>query len=131
MNKQSQIPQLPQCDVSKSVLLTGKCLEDFQKWFFEYYNKDKVSIAMFNHETMFNTFQPIIKNAYFIEWFDNIGITVDIMPRMNEDKVVFEPNTFCLKHEITTEDFVQFDNRFDAKIKAIEKANEIYNEYFV
>lgn len=53
------------------------------------------------------------------------------MPRMNEEEIVFEPNTFCLKHEITTEDFFQFKKRIDALISAIQKANLIYNEYFV
>jgi hypothetical protein len=117
--------QSSQSCVSKSVLLTGKCGEEFEKWF-----RQKRATSTFRFWMLVETEKNIITTV-IIEWFDSIGITVDIMPRMNEDKVVFEPNTFCLKHEITTEDFVQFDNRFDAKIKAIEKANEIYNEYFV
>jgi len=117
--------QSSQSCVSKSVLLTDKCGEEFEKWF-----RQKRATSTFRFWMLVETEKNIVTTV-IIEWFDSIGITVDIMPRMNEDKVVFEPNTFCLKHEITTEDFVQFDNRFDAKIKAIEKANEIYNEYFV
>jgi hypothetical protein len=121
----SQTEQLTQVAVSKSVLLTEKCGEEFEKWF-----RQKRATSTFRFWMLVETEKNIVTTV-IIEWFDSIGITVDIMPRMNDDKVVFEPNTFCLKHEITTEDFVQFDNRFDAKIKAIEKANEIYNEYFV
>ena len=108
--------------------LTEKAKEEFEKWFFKYYNKDKISVAMFSHEVVFSNLQELAQNAYITEWFDTIGITVDVMPRMaDENKIVFEPNTFCLKHEIVTEDFIQFENRQDAIEKAIEKANQIYN----
>lgn len=117
--------QYPQSCVSKSVLLTDKCGQEFEKWF-----RQKRATSTFRFWMLVETEKNIVTTV-IVEWFDSIGITVDIMPRMNDDKVVFEPNTFCLKHDITTEDFVQFDNRFEAKIKAIEKANEIYNEYFV
>ena len=125
MNKLNTNTQLLQADVSKSVLLTDKCGQEFEKWF-----RQKRATSTFRFWMLVETEKNIVTTV-IVEWFDIIGITVDIMPRMNDDKVVFEPNTFCLKHDITTEDFVQFDNRFEAKIKAIEKANEIYNEYFV
>jgi hypothetical protein len=66
------------------------------------------------------------------EWFDTVGITVDVMPRMaDENRIVFEPNTFCLKHEIVTEDFIQFEKRQEAIENAIIQANVIYNIHFV
>ncbi|NRT11512.1 hypothetical protein [Flavobacterium sp. 14A] len=45
---------------------------DFQKWFYNYFNKDKISVAAFNHEELFNNFQNIAKNAYLTEWFREI-----------------------------------------------------------
>lgn len=80
---------------------------------------------------MFFDIPKIVQTSYLIDFFDEIGITVDIIPRMNDEEIFFEPNTFCLKHEITTEDFVQFNKRIDALISAIQKANLIYNEYFI
>jgi hypothetical protein len=105
-------------------MLTLKSKEVFEKWL------EKQEVAPY--KIMFWDIPKIVQSSYITEWFDTVGITVDVMPRMaDENKIVFEPNTFCLKHEITTEDVIQFDNRLEAKIKAIEKANEIYNEYFV
>jgi hypothetical protein len=70
-------------------------------------------------------------NSVIIEWFDIVGITVDVMPRMADDnKIVFEPNTFYLKYEIVTEDFIQFEIRQEAINNAIIKANIIFNTYF-
>jgi hypothetical protein len=46
--------------------------EDFHKWFYNYYNKDKISVGAFNHEELFNNFQNIIKNAYLTDWFREV-----------------------------------------------------------
>jgi hypothetical protein len=129
---QDDTQSLQSC-VSKSVLLTGKCLIDYENGVIQLINNIEENPITDNIRCLewIDQTNNLIKIEHYILWFDSIGITVDIMPRINEDKVIFEPNTFCLKHEITTEDFIQFDNRLDAKIKAIEKANEIYNEYFV
>ena len=122
-SKNTQVPQCVKTDVSKSVLISDKCKLDFEKWL----EKQEVS----PYKAMFYDVPKIVQVSYLIDFFDFIGITVDVMPRMNEEKIIFEPNTFCLKHEITTEDFIQFDQRIDAIISAIQKANVIYNENFV
>ena len=122
----NQAKALVKNDVSKSVLLTGKCSEHFEQWF-----REKRATSKFRFWMLIET-DKVISNSVITEWFDNIGITVDVMPRTaDENKIVFEPNTFCLKYEITTEDFVQFDKRIDAVISAINFANVIYNENFV
>lgn len=74
MPKNSKIDQMPQCvqtDVIVSVF-SEQAKEDFHKWFFKYYNKDKISVAMCNHEAMFNNFQNIVKNTYLTEWFREV-----------------------------------------------------------
>jgi hypothetical protein len=74
MPKNSKIDQVPQCvqtDVIVSVF-SEQAKEDFHKWFFKYYNKDKISVGMFNHEAMFNNFQNIVKNTYLTEWFREV-----------------------------------------------------------
>lgn len=121
--EKEQNKALNKTDVSKSVLISDKCKSDFESWL------EKQEVAPYKN--MFFDIPKIVQTSYLVYFFDEIGITVDIMPRMNEEEIVFEPNTFCLKHEITTEDFVQFNKRIDALISAIQKANLIYNEYFV
>ena len=80
----------------------------------------------------FSSLQKELKNTIITEWFDTVGITVDVMPRMaDENIIVFEPNTFCLKYEIVTEDFIQFETRQEAIENAIIQANVIYNIHFV
>lgn len=120
-NKQNEA--LNKTDVSKSVLISDKCKSDFESWL------EKQQVAPYKN--MFFDIPKIVQTSYLIDFFDEIGITVDIIPRMNDEEIFFEPNTFCLKHEITTEDFVQFNKRIDALISAIQKANLIYNEYFI
>jgi hypothetical protein len=113
------------------MILKGQAKEDYLKWYD--LNYSHISVESFNSDEDFQLNLKklkILENSLITQWFDSMGITVDVMPRMNENKVVFEPNTFCLKHEISTENFIQCDNRFDANIIAIEKANEIYNTYF-
>ena len=118
--------------VIKSVLLTGKCKEEFLNYYWKnYIEKTRFLKEKSETEEFFNSLYPTFRNALIIDFFDSIGITIDVVPRMNKDKVVFEPNTFCLKYEMTTEDFVQFDKRIDAVISAINFANVIYNENFV
>ena len=122
-NVENENEALNKTDVSKSVLISDTCKKDFENWL------EKQEVAPY--KSMFFDIPKIVQTSYLVDFFDEIGITVDIMPRMNEEKIVFEPNTFCLKHEITTEDFVQFKKRIDALISAIQKANMIYNKHFV
>lgn len=105
-------------------MLTNKAKTEFYKWLKK--TKHPAWCMMFEGKS------EITQNAYFTEWFDTIGITIDVMPRMaDENKIVFEPNTFCLKHEIATEDFIQFKTRQEAIKNAIIQANVIYNIHFV
>ena len=127
MTPKEKAKELVKTDVSKSVLLTGKCSQQFEQWFREKRATSKFRFWMLLVET-----DKIISNSVITEWFDNIGITVDVMPRMaDENKIVFEPNTFCLKHEIVTEEFIQFQTRQEAISNAIIQANIIFNMYFV
>jgi len=100
--------------------LTGKTKEAFLKFTIKNYGFDEYAISYL---------KETLQNALIIEFFDSVGITVDVIPRIsNENKIVFEPNTLCLKYEIVTENFINFKLRPEATDKAIEKANEIYNE---
>lgn len=125
------------------MILTEPTKSVFTKWIYDNKKYNEVFVEReageWNHggtvelsvSDILDKIPEIFLNSIIIEWFDTIGITVDVMPRMNDDKIVFEPNTFCLKHEITTEDFSQFELRNKAIEKAIEKANNIFTQFFV
>lgn len=117
-------------------MLTNKTKETFEIWLRNstYGNSTYVTGMCYinGNAREFSSLQKELQNTIITEWFDTIGITVDVMPRMADDnKIVFEPNTFCLKHEIVTEDFIQFNNRNEAISNAIIQANVIFNAYFV
>lgn len=99
------------------MILTGKAKEDFLEYL-------DVEEKWFNEE-----YRPLFEYALIIEWFDSFSITVDVIPRINdENEIVFEPNTFSAKYNITTtDDFDNLKTRQESTRQAIIKANEIYN----
>jgi hypothetical protein len=113
------------------MILTDKAKQEFEKWLKQQQNiifNKYTKAFVFMGKLVFYDLPETVQFLYISEWFDTIGITVDIIPRMSdENKIVFEPNTFCLKHEIVTEDFIRFETRQEAVYEAIKKANEIYN----
>jgi hypothetical protein len=114
-------------------MLTLKAKEEFLNYYWaNYIGKTRLLSQKSETEDFFNSLFQILQTALITEWFDAIGITVDVMPRMADDnKIVFEPNTFCLKYEIGTEDFIQFETRQEAIENAIIQANVIFNIHFV
>jgi hypothetical protein len=139
MDKNTQVPPLSQTNDGGSGFLAGKAQKDFWDWYLlpETLQAHKLS-GMFKFsngnviKVNFLAESEVCQNALITEWFDSVGITVDVMPRMaDENKILFEPNTFCLKHEIVTEDFLQFETRQDAIRNAIIQANLIYNIHFI
>lgn len=112
------------------MILKGKGKDEFDKWFFKYYNKDKASIAMFNHETMFAGFQELVQNAYIVEWFKSLNVLiVNDLDQTSYPKYQFR----ILKYE----DFGNYETLFvdglfsskeQSEIEAIKKANEFFND---
>tara|TARA_R110000782_G_scaffold130857_1_gene222566 strand:- start:1197 stop:1511 length:315 start_codon:yes stop_codon:yes gene_type:complete len=100
--------------------LTGKAKEDFGMWHFDRGTPIK------EYKSFIELSDTCI-NAVIIEFFDSVGITIDVMPILN-NHIKWMPNTFCIEKEITTEDAEYYETRNESIEKAIEKANEIYNE---
>ncbi len=112
------------------MILKGKAKDAFDKWFFKYYNKDKVSVAMFNHETMFVGFQEITQNSYIIEFFKSLNVLIII----DLDQTSY-PKFQC--RIVKYEDFGNYETLFtdglfsskeESEKEAIKKANELFNE---
>jgi len=105
--------------------LTAKTKEEFEKWF-----REKRATSKFRFWMLLNT-DPNIINSVIIEWFDSVGITIDVMPILN-NPLKFMPNTFWLEKEfsMTDEEVEYFKSRQEATREAIKKGNEIYNIHF-
>ena len=137
-NDKTQKPALSKTAVSGSAFLVGKAQKDFWDWYLlpETLAKNKLTgMWRFSNGNVikvnFLAESEVCQNALITEWFDSVGITVDVMPRMADDnKIVFELNTFCLKYEIVTENFIQFKTRQDSIKNAIVQANVIYTCHF-
>jgi hypothetical protein len=112
--------------------LTGKCKEDFEKWFSnEYVSKPNVYNNCFDLISGENILEPFYKlpksmqYGVYVDFFDSVDIDID--------------TKFCgyLKYDYSIKDkishgllFTEYDwstTRQEARTKAIEKANEIYN----
>lgn len=93
------------------MILTNKAKEDFKEWVFEnYYFQD------------LNVLYPLhLVDTLIIEWFDSIGIYIGVYPSTNWSQY--------LMFEISINDdwIGEEENRQEATIQAIKKANDIYN----
>ena len=93
------------------MILTGKAKEKFLEWLDE-------------ESTWFQTFSDTHQNALIIEFFDSVGVYIGVYPATNCSQY--------LMFEISINDdwIGEEENRQEATIQAITKANDIYNEIF-
>ena len=97
-------------------IITNKAKEEFLK---EYYKESfKNNWNLEELEYIFNILPQTCQNALIIEWFDSIGIYINI-------SVTYGFNWYI--NELGGEDY---NNRQEATKQAIIKANEIYNLKF-
>ena len=105
--------------------VTGKCKAEFENWF-------KGSVYYLTHSIWdFEGLEPSMQYGVYVDFFDSVGIYVDIDSyRWNIEQTVFEwviqdnntnPNVYYETEQ-------SCKTRHEARIKAIEKANEIINE---
>jgi hypothetical protein len=99
--------------------LTGKCKDDFEKWFRP--NVPLVDINIFNHITTPFSMQY----GVYVDFFESVGIYTSIEPLYDMQGT----NRLCIYSLLLESNYyVQCKNRQEAREKAIEKANEIYNK---
>lgn len=111
--------------------LTGKCKEAFEKWYLKTQNKPKYldtsqirySILAWFYAQPFN-----MQYGVYVDFFDSVGIRVFVEQ--------LRDNTFSVQYSYCSEvRFLRgipnkFLDRSEARQKAIEKANELYNEKY-
>lgn len=95
------------------MILTGKAKEDFS---YKY------------NMSNFNEYSEVLQNALIIEFFDSVGICIEIDVSRFNDKYGFD----CGFYYDNFNDYIAIDGFFNSRQEATEqaiiKANDIYNE---
>ena len=111
------------------MILTGKAKEDFENYVLnkELGHDSEVLISVYNQESLFinyNNVKETLLNALIIEWFDSVGIYIEIS---FYDDCYWTYNIYSNKPVLEKEIANICNNRQEALAEAIKKANEIYN----
>ena len=102
-------------------ILTGKTKDDFEKW---YIKKDVSEDEFYNIWEEWSSLSTSCKNAFYIDFFDSIGIYIEIS---FYDDSYWTYNIYSNKPVLEKETANICNNRQEATEEAIKKANEIYN----
>ena len=95
------------------MILTGKCREDFLR----YYGDEISDLEEIEYDFLLES--SIIRNAYYVDFFDSVGIYIT--------SDYFELNK-CFYSEVLDSNFaIVKPTRQEALTEAIKKANEYYN----
>jgi len=111
--------------------LTGKCKEEFEKWYFKKYCTASVTyeeLLPHQQEDVFGWFfnlLPPFKYGVFVDFFDSVGIEITIVKSI--------ANAIGTKwgwhSNVNGKNFTKtYDTRPEARAKAIEKANDLFNK---
>lgn len=112
------------------IKLTGKCKKDFEKWlskgigrttiyYYEVWNSQfdgEIDI-----EDVWDNLPQSMQYGVLVDFFDNVGIRIEV-----SIAEYTEPITYVAW--VNTDWIDSCENRSQARQKAIEKANELYNE---
>lgn len=116
--------------------LTNKCKEDFEKWLIMNQNsqieQDKYDCSRANLGEMkiFNQLPNSMKYGVLVDFFDSVGIYIsdnheEFTDHDKSGLSVIVKNYFAWVNELL---IPNLKTRNQARIKAIEQANKIYNE---
>lgn len=112
-------------------MLTGKCKEDFEKWYISSFNKGKINTIPLKDipwETIgFESLDLSMQLGVYIDFFDTVSIDIWTFPMyFNRAIGLSEKVGYCYHvNGDNIED--EFKTITEARTKAIEKANVIYN----
>ena len=103
--------------------LTGKCKEDFEKWLRDLkFNDDSYDNLDALTQLNWIDFPQSMQYGVYVDFFDSVGVFID-----NSLNHTAGFNISLIK---SNGDYIVFDTeitRTEARKKAIEKANELYN----
>lgn len=115
--------------------LTGKCKEDFKKWYrnsvelpFGWNFNPSGGITVCPELRDFMNLPPSMQYGVYVDFFDSVGIHLEIELKWPD------PYPWGVNYTINGTKWLpcgipnHFETRDEARQKAIEKANEIYNQ---
>lgn len=108
--------------------LTGKCKEGFEKWYNDYSNKILEGVTWVIIKDVFYKLPPSMKYGVYVDFFDSVGIEINIELKGSEFDYSIKENK---NGSLLFTEYDWSETRHEARTKAIEKANEIYNEKMV
>jgi hypothetical protein len=103
--------------------LTGKCKENFEKWF-----KGSKNFLLIDEYDFYSGSTPSMQYGVYVDFFDSVGVYLTIdnyYHRKRTPKVYYEFGYDTGNNWIAIK--TQFKTRQEAREQAIIKANEIYN----
>jgi len=103
--------------------LTGKAKEDFEKWF-KTIKHNNLHVMNIDDVIGFGILPDSMQYGVLVDWFDSVGIRIEILAEPYDFGIqIFKKDK---KHPIYS--VGSWETRPQARLKAIEKANEIYNK---
>ncbi len=105
--------------------LTGKALNDFEKWYRKEYCKPHWILRIFTWLSLRAFYVDTLSEQFGVleDWFDSVGMQLYIKPISSKEWSVYIDD---FGHHILTSYLVK-STRSEARTAAIEKANDIYN----
>ena len=99
--------------------LTGKCKEDFNKWYCDIFSKEE-DIHDDGNSVLY--MPKSMRFGVYVDFFDNVedNEEVRLLPKISR-------GWKCYYTEIKG-NMCKYNSRQEARIKAIEEANELYNK---
>ena len=109
--------------------ITGKCKEDFEKWFDDSENVEFGFLPIQDHEIIvgaenFYSLPDSMQYGVLVDFFDSVGITIQIEYYHHLSSFGASTLEKDGRYELYE---IRSKPRQEARTKAIEKANEIYN----
>ena len=108
--------------------LTGKCKEEFEKWFLECYKTMRWS----SWNEFFNDSSDAMRFGVFQQYFDSVGlnVSVDIYHDFANECYgdFYEWDVSVTENFHKEVDYGYEDTRQEAQLASIEKANELRNK---
>lgn len=102
--------------------LTGKCKTAFEKWFKVRFGSIKNTLIFKVDDVWLNieAYPESMKYSVYVDFFDSVGI--DIYIQNGNEVMIYTPPFGGLEYSD-----IGHEERHEARRKAIDKANEIFN----
>ena len=118
--------------------LTGKCKESFEKWYTKDISDDFIvqvsrgELSKENTLTPFYSLTGSMKYGVCVDYFDSVGLELVVHKFKNKYVASVFVEQEPLRSQLDDEEIKcnkkGYNSRPEARTKAIEKANEIFNE---